>query len=49
MSDAKTIAFQSSEGFPIAADAYGTLPRSRVVQYGGGQTRHAWGGAAATS
>ena len=48
MSDAKTIAFQSSEGFPIAADAYGDPSHDPVLfMHGGGQTRHAWGGAAA--
>lgn len=48
MSDAKTIAFQSSEGFPIAADAYGDPSHNPVLfMHGGGQTRHAWGGAAA--
>ena len=48
MSDAKTIAFQSSEGFPIAADAYGDHSHDPVLfMHGGGQTRHAWGGAAA--
>ena len=48
MSDAKTIAFQSSEGFPIAADAYGAPSHDPVLfMHGGGQTRHAWGGAAA--
>ena len=48
MSDAKTIAFQSSEGFPIAADAYGDPSYDPVLfMHGGGQTRHAWGGAAA--
>ena len=46
--DAKTIAFQSSEGFPIAADAYGDPSHDPVLfMHGGGQTRHAWGGAAA--
>ena len=49
MSDAKTIAFQSSEGFPIAADAYGDPSHNPVLfMHGGGQTRHAWGGAAAS-
>ena len=48
MSDAKTIAFKSSEGFPIAADAYGDPSHDPVLfMHGGGQTRHAWGGAAA--
>jgi len=48
MCDAKTIAFQSSEGFPIAADAYGDPSHDPVLfMHGGGQTRHAWGGAAA--
>ena len=48
MSDAKTIAFQSSEGFPIAANAYGDPSHDPVLfMHGGGQTRHAWGGAAA--
>jgi len=48
MSDVKTIAFQSSEGFPIAADAYGDPSHDPVLfMHGGGQTRHAWGGAAA--
>ena len=48
MSDAKTIAVQSSEGFPIAADAYGDPSHDPVLfMHGGGQTRHAWGGAAA--
>ena len=48
MSNAKTIAFQSSEGFPIAADAYGDPSHDPVLfMHGGGQTRHAWGGAAA--
>lgn len=48
MSDAKTIAFQSSEGFPIAADTYGDPSHDPVLfMHGGGQTRHAWGGAAA--
>ena len=48
MSDTNTIAFQSSEGFPIAADAYGDPSHDPVLfMHGGGQTRHAWGGAAA--
>jgi len=48
MSDAKTVAFQSSEGFSIAADAYGDPSHDPVLfMHGGGQTRHAWGGAAA--
>ena len=48
MSDAKTIAVQSSEGLPIAADAYGDPSHDPVLfMHGGGQTRHAWGGAAA--
>jgi hypothetical protein len=34
MSNAKTIAFQSSEGFPIAADAYGDPSHDPVCHAG---------------
>ena len=48
MTEAKTIEFKSSEGFPIAADLYGDPTHDPVLfMHGGGQTRHAWGGAAA--
>lgn len=48
MSDASTIEFKSSEGFPIVADTYGDPSHDPVLfMHGGGQTRHAWGGAAA--
>ena len=48
MTEAKTIEFKSSEGFPIAADVYGNPAKNPVLfMHGGGQTRHAWGGAAA--
>ncbi len=48
MTETKTIEFKSSEGFPIAADLYGDPTHDPVLfMHGGGQTRHAWGGAAA--
>ena len=50
MTEAKTIEFKSSEGFPIAADVYGEPSNNPVLfMHGGGQTRHAWGGAAAVA
>ena len=43
MTEAKTIEFKSSEGFPIAADLYGDPTHDPVLfMHGGGQTRHAW-------
>jgi len=48
MTEAKTIEFESSEGFPITADIYGDPGDDPILfMHGGGQTRHAWGGAAA--
>ena len=48
MTEAKTFEFESAEGFPIAADIYGDPSNDPILfMHGGGQTRHAWGGAAA--
>jgi len=47
VSSAEQLRFELANGITIAADAYGN-PRDQPVVFlhGGGQTRHAWGGAA---
>ena len=48
MTESKTIQFSSSENFPLTADVYGDPTHNPILfMHGGGQTRHAWGGAAA--
>lgn len=43
----KTITFQSHDGLELVADAFGDPANPPVLfAHGGGQTRHAWGGAA---
>lgn len=43
----KTITFQSHDGLELVADAFGDPAAPPVIfVHGGGQTRHAWGGAA---
>ncbi len=40
--------FRTSEGLRLAADRWGEEGRVVLLFHGGGQTRHAWGGAAAS-
>lgn len=40
--------FRTSEGLRLAADRWGQEGRVVLLFHGGGQTRHAWGGAAAS-
>ncbi len=43
----RTVRFQGSEGLSLAADIHGDDDRpTMLLAHGGGQTRHAWGGAA---
>ncbi|MGB8223206.1 MAG: alpha/beta hydrolase [Polyangiales bacterium] len=47
VSNAATVRFELANGITIAADAYGNPADPPVLfLHGGGQTRHAWGGAA---
>jgi pimeloyl-ACP methyl ester carboxylesterase len=47
VSDARTLTFRTDDGLRLVADAYGDASAPPVLlQHGGGQTRHAWGGTA---
>jgi pimeloyl-ACP methyl ester carboxylesterase len=47
VSDPRLVEFQTSDGLTLRADAYGDPQAPPVLlQHGGGQTRHAWGGTA---
>ena len=41
MTEAKTIEFESAEGFPIAADIYGDPSNDPILFMHGGGRRHA--------
>ena len=44
----KNLTFKTSSGLTLQADCWGDGERNVVLLHGGGQTRHAWGGAAAS-
>lgn len=46
---ARSVTFVTADGLTLVADAWGdTQARPVLLQHGGGQTRHAWGGTART-
>lgn len=47
MTEGRSLTFRTEDGLQLVADAYGDASAPPVLlQHGGGQTRHAWGGTA---